>query len=192
MPAPLTWPSDPAAAQLGMADPAAVPTCSSAAPLLTSDSLGPLRPGQSLLEVQVLCSSVQPVWDWGDEAVPSPALLTRLGPASVSALVEDTLPSSRVIEWTVRDEHVRTGEGIGVGSTLQEVRSAYGSPTLYEGECVIEAVFEKQPGLIWRLDMPEGALDCQDIPQVVEQNAVDRIPAESRVQSVRVVGASGA
>lgn len=148
------WPADPLEAQAVAADDSAVralPMCGAASTPLTGDSIGPLRPGLSLAQVDTLCPHSIAQWDLGDEAIPEPSLAVNLGGASVMLVLTDTLSSSTIFSLLSKDERLRTSEGIGVGSTVQQLRQRYGTLTLGEAECWLYATLARAPGLSFRV-----------------------------------------
>src|SRR2546430_14967086 len=88
------WPGDHDRYQLANLQLDSAPTCRAVVPLLTSDSLGPLRPGQSLRELERACPRLLFGWDWGNEGIPAPAVVLRFGRAVVEVEFSDTAPTS--------------------------------------------------------------------------------------------------
>jgi hypothetical protein len=194
------WPEDREANQLqvirfrngeGRPGSTQVPQCRESAAMITSDSVGPVRAGQTLKELRRACPELLHGWDWGDEGVPAPAVAVRLCDAVVTAELDSTLATSRVRAVTVEHGSARTPEGLGPGSTLGEMTRAWGAPRLIEGECVIEAAFPGREGLVWRLSIP-GRPNCAQVGEIARANAADRLPPETMVSRVTQVGSGAA
>jgi hypothetical protein len=182
------WPANPDAHQLGsLADVArdSVPTCGTGTPSVAADSVGALRPGATLAEVGATCARVLPVWDFGDEGDPAPALLVRLGRMVVQLDLADTLRQSKVTAIRIADGAARTPAGVGPGSSISELTRAYGPPQLAEAECVLYATFERAPGLSFRLDLP-GQWDCAEVAQMGSARTAARLPPQTRVAQLIV------
>jgi hypothetical protein len=60
---------------------------------------------------------------------------------------------------------------------------------LFERECALYARFAAAPGLAFRLEAPGRALQCGDIPPVVEANDPTQLPSSTRVRTIVVTAA---
>jgi hypothetical protein len=128
-------------------------------PVLTPDSLGPIRVGMTLAEFRRVCPRAVFTWDFGDEGNESPAAVVRLGGAAVVVGFDDTLGTSRVHGLKSRSRALHTKEGFGVGTRLSILARAWGSPKGSEAECVPFAWFERMLGLSFRIH-PGIPWDC--------------------------------
>jgi hypothetical protein len=153
------WPADPMTHQLGGVDRAHAPSCSSAVPRLTGDSLGPIHIGMTISEFRHACPRAIYTWDFGDEGNESPAAVVRLGGAVIVIGFHDTLNTSTVYGIKTRSRIPRTTEGFGVGTRLAVMAGRWGTPQGVEAECVPFAWFQKAPGLSFRL-RPGIPWDC--------------------------------
>ena len=182
----IRWPEDQTTYQLGNLDSLnlAVPRCGEHAPL-RPDSIGFLQLGQPVSAIGSHCPDAVPMWDWGDEGIPSPVLLVRLGDMALQLAFEDTLAASMLLSIATSDSTARTSSGVGPGSSFAQLTQAYGPVRLVEGECVLHATFASAPGLSFRLDT-QRALDCEEIVRVADANAATRLPSSTRVSEVLV------
>ena len=178
------WPTDRLAGQLPSRD-TEIPACAGR-PLVTPDSLGPIRPGATLRELLVRCPDLLRYWDWGDEGMPEPAVAVRVGAATVFAVLEDTLPSSPVYRIYSADSMSQTTKGLGPGVTLRSLEEAYGSPQFQSAECRIYVYFPGQAGISWTLEIPKAANWECDAVEALNTDRTRRPPAESRVGQVNV------
>jgi hypothetical protein len=137
-----------------------VPECTAAPVPLAADSIGPLRVGQSLAALLRVCPRVVPGWDWGDEAIPTPALAIRFGAVVVVATLSDTLPDSRVVYLATASPAARTAEGVHVNMPVDSVVLLLGTPRFDEAECSLYANFSGNPHLGVLLTLPADSLDC--------------------------------
>lgn len=180
------WPAAQASTQLEEQDPHSVRTatqpCRDGLPHLTGDSIGPFRIDESLADVRRECPSLWFAWDMDPDGFAVPAVVARLGPSLVTALLTDTLPTATVRQVTVTDAAPKTREGLGVGSTLAELQKAYGAPAAAEPGCVLRIWFAKQPGLAFRMEFPPqakrecGGLSEPPLPPALRVAAVVLVP----------------
>ena len=186
VPRSISWPEDQTTYQLANLDSLnlTVPRCGDNAQL-SPDSVGFLQLGQSVSAVAARCADAVPMWDWGDEGIPAPVLLIRIGDTALQLAFEDTLASSVLVTIATGDSSARTSLGVGPGSSFGQLTQAYGPARLVEGECVLHATFASAPGLSFRLDT-RRALDCEEIVQVAAANAAPRLPSSTRVSEVFV------
>jgi hypothetical protein len=135
------------------------------------DGVGPVQLGMTRAEVQRAAAGARDT-AWMQEGMQERGLTVPLAPSgrAMVVLAEDT-----VTRIEIHESAVRTGEGLGVGSTFQELRTAYGAPCAAVGEGEVVVWFADKPGISFALDAA--------IPQNVDQisETPDRIAATSRV-----------
>ena len=185
-----SWPTDQAAWQLANIDSLrlTVPTCGESA-VVGPDSAGPFVLGRPVSEIVELCPKARALWDWGDDAVPEPVLVVRLGTSRYELTFADTLADSPLTSISTSGTGARTAARVGPGTSLAELLEAYGEPVLFERECALFARFASAPGLAFRLEAPGRALECGDIPPVVEANDPTQLPSSTRVRTIVVTTA---
>jgi hypothetical protein len=112
------------------------------------DRLGSVQLGMTAAEVR---STVPEARDtsWSQEGLRQDGILI---PLSANGRALAALDGDSVIRIEVRDTAVRTPERVGVGSTFQELRAAYGAPCADVGEGVVVVWFENAPGISFALD----------------------------------------
>jgi hypothetical protein len=151
-----------------------VPACARAPAPVTGDSVGPLRAGQTLAELEARCPGAMRGWDRGD-GPPIPTLAVRLGASVTIALMLDTVADARVAQ--VESAELATAEGMGAGTSLEELLATYGDGLLVERDCAVEIEFAALRGVSFMLAMPPGGgVACDEIPDIVEENAIDLLP----------------
>lgn len=132
---------------------ARAPRCRQVAPVITRDSIGPVRPGMTLAELQRVCPRLLHVWwEYQEPDRYAPMVAVALGYAFVIASVEDSAPGSKLFTVWTRDSTIQTPEGVGVGSTYAQLRARYGAGNMSGGaeECTVaEAKFDAFPGVIF-------------------------------------------
>lgn len=192
------WPAETSAfasdrmGRLSAALRAKVPSCGATTPLVARDSIGPLYPGQPLPIVLGACRNALRYWQWDDGSY-LPALAVRLGDALVVAELGG-MTADDVVSRVIAIEGARTAEGIGPGSSLAEVRRAYGAPTWRRNQCTVDAAFDSRPGLVVRIAVSAtaGAASCDDIRRYGDGPDFSRFPRGSRVEWVAAeLGAAG-
>lgn len=132
----------------------AVPSCGAGVPRITGDSIGPFRLGESIEELRRRCPRLLYGWVLISDGYTVPTVAARLGGATVTAFVSDTLPTGTLHRVELAVEGPGTVEGFGVGATLQELQHAYGSPGASEADCVLRVWFDSRPGLAFRMEYP--------------------------------------
>lgn len=146
------------------------PTCRQELPLITPDSIGPFRLGESLSDLQRQCPHLLYGWEWISDGYAVPAVAARLGRATITALLSDTLPTATLHTVELVAPGPRTAERVGVGSTLEELERAYGAPAASESDCILRVWFDSRPGLAFRMEYPPtaqrecGALSEEPLP----------------------------
>jgi hypothetical protein len=165
---------------------ASIPECRTWPADVTPDSIGPLRAGQTLTELVAACPEHVRGWDRGFAGIPAPAIATRLGGGVVVAVLNDTLPTARVMEVTTAD--LATPEGLGLGSPLYDLLDELGGGRLAAGPCVLEIVFDARPGVGFLLGWPADELDCDEIDAIADENALDRLPVDTVVRRLSQYG----
>jgi hypothetical protein len=134
------------------------------------DRVGPVRLGMSASAVRQVASARDTTWT--HQGTPRQGVWVTLdeGGRLLAALSGDS-----VTRLEVRDATVRTGEGLGVGSRLEELRSAYGAGCADVDEDVVVVWFARAPGVRFALDTATP----QDVAQL--RANPDRLPGAARV-----------
>ena len=132
----------------------AVPSCASGVPRITGDSIGPFRLGESIEELRRRCPRLLYGWVLISDGYTVPTVAARLGGATVTAFVSDTLPTGMLHRVEIAVAGPGTAEGFGVGSTLQQLQEFYGAPGASEADCVLRVWFDSRPGLAFRMEYP--------------------------------------
>ena len=173
------WPSDAERNQVPLASAAHAPLCQAKTPTLTNRSIGPVRPGQSLQELEKTCPKLQYAWHW-NEGLPTPVTLVRFGKASLMIEFSGTTTSSMIYRITTADAQVRTADGFGPGSPLSAIIRAWGKPSFALGECVLAVWFASRPGLSFKVELPDN-WDCLASGRVEQTGDVSLLPLGTRV-----------
>lgn len=135
------------------------------------DRIGPIRLGMSTAALRQAVSSARDT-TWTEEATRRRGLWVPLGSEGRALAV---LSGDSVARIEVRDPVFRTRERLGVGSRLEELRSAYGSACAEADEGVVVVRFADAPGITFALDapVPANAGRLRDSP--------DELPGTARV-----------
>lgn len=144
---------------------------------IASDRVGHVRLGQSEADVRS-----RPVRDTTlqMEGMEERALVAAVGGGEATALLVNGVVD-RII---VRDPALRTEAGVGVGSTLEELRAAYGAACAAASERGGIAVwFDALPGVSFALEYPQGA----DLAAI--ERDPSSLPGNTRVEELWVHGA---
>lgn len=151
---PQRWPSDVGAHQVDR-DAEAATACTSETPALTPpDSLGPLRPGMTLEDLEAVCDGLEYRW-LPLEGMQQPVVLTRLGDVSILVEVADTLPASPIQRVSTASPSARTADGVGPGVPLASVLERWPDLRIAFGEGTF-GLSESHPGISLELSVPEG------------------------------------
>lgn len=161
---------------------ARIPACGSATPIVTGDSIGPLRSGLTREAVEAICPALHYGWYYSDDQRWIPAANVRLGAATILLEFDGTAPTARVTRVAALDSATRTADGLTAGSPLAETRRVLGEPTLVPAKCAVFARWPSRPGLIARIVLTdESGWECSSMRQVAERNNLGRVPPDSRI-----------
>jgi hypothetical protein len=159
----------------------AVPTCERGTPPITRDSIGPFRLHQTIAQLRARCPRLLFGWVMISDGYAVPSVAAKLGGATVTALVDDTLPSSITTKVELQSPGPTTAQGLGVGSTLGQLQAAYGEPGASESDCILRVWFDPLPGIAFHLVYPPSApRDCGALSEMP-------MPPDLKVASVILV-----
>lgn len=138
-------------------------------PGMLRDRLGPVQLGMRTADVRRDASGARDT-SWTQEGMTERGILVPLGSGGRALAV---LAGDSVARIEVRDSVLRTREGLGVGSTLGELRAAYGAACAGMGEGVVVVWFAAAPGASFALDMPpaSAAPGMMDDPELLPDSA---------------------
>lgn len=156
--------------------------CDASTPALTPpDSLGPIKPGMKVGEIEAICRELEFGWI-SVEGRPQPVLLTRLGDVSVVIEVRDTLPRSRIHRVSTASSSARTVDGIGPGVALSEVLRLWPDLRIGMGEGTF-ALSPTHPGISLELAWSDPD-DWRAFFHAQRTGDLSRLPVDTNVSAV--------
>ncbi|CAN5875448.1 hypothetical protein BH23GEM9_BH23GEM9_07890 [soil metagenome] len=135
------------------------------------DQIGAMRLGMTAAALRQAAPAARDT-TWSQEGMSQRGAWVTL-PGNGRALA--VLSGDTVTRLEVRDTVVRTRERLGVGSRLEELRSAYGAACADTGEGTVVVWFANAPGISFALDTPVPADPAQ------LRSSPDRLPGTARV-----------
>ncbi|HUG39474.1 MAG TPA: GlsB/YeaQ/YmgE family stress response membrane protein [Longimicrobiales bacterium] len=114
------------------------------------DRIGPVRLGMTVAALRQAVPSARDT-TWSQEGMPERGAWVPLANGGRTLAV---LSGDSVLRLEVREPAFRTQEGLGVGSSLEELRSAYGAACAGVGEGTVVVWFASAPGISFALDTP--------------------------------------
>jgi hypothetical protein len=159
-----------------------VPTCETRVPRITRDSIGPFRLHETIAELRERCPRLLFGWVMISDGYAVPSVAAKLGGATVTALVDDTLPTSTTTKVELQSPGPTTAQGLGVGSTLGQLQAAYGVPGTSESDCILRVWFDPLPGIAFHMVYPPnaqrecGALSALPMPPDLKVASVILVP----------------
>lgn len=135
------------------------------------DGIGPVRLGMTRAAIVNAIPGARDT-SWQQEGTTERGLTVPFEGSGRAVVVLAGDTASRI---EVRDPGIRAHERVGVGSTLEELRAAYGRACAAVGEGEVVVWFSSAPGLSFALDAP-----LPQNPATIGENP-ERIPATSQV-----------
>jgi hypothetical protein len=159
------------------------PQCATLLPVIASDSVGPIAIGEHLSDLRAQCPNMLHLWSLKGRG--GPAILVRLGPALVSAMLSDTFPTSVVTRIEPLDSMTQTIQGFGIGSSVKLLIASYPKFVMISDTRDCSISFESLPGIMFQV----SPNDCRTPPgRTGQTKAIDLFPASVRVAGVLVSG----
>jgi hypothetical protein len=154
-----------------------LPICSDRAPVITGDSIGPLRAGLTRAQLLAVCPRLHYGWFYTDDQSWAPAAVVRLGPSVAIIEFDGTARSSTITRISAHGPGAATPDGVRAGSTLATARETLGEPRLVGAKCAVYVRWPDRPGLIARLVLPdETGWECSAMRALVEYGTLRRVP----------------
>lgn len=147
---------------------------------VTRYGIGPLRLDMRAGDVRSLCPEARDTTWPGQEGTPERGLLVRLAGNPVIVVLSGQTVNRIVVDTA----GLRTGAGVGVGSTLGDLRGRYGRMCAGQGEGRITVWSPAAPGVSFGLDSTAVASG----PEV----ELDALPETARVDEMWVRGGDDA
>jgi hypothetical protein len=121
-------------------------------------------------------------YDWGDEAIPQPALQVRWRNTVLLVRFTDT-NEARVESIEIEGSDIATATGDRVGMLVDSLVLRRGLPEFAEGECVLYMGWrQKAPGIGYRLALPESyGRDCGNL-----EPPTGEFPRGARIERVSI------
>ena len=150
--------------------------CVTGTPTITAGGVGPVRIGETLAQAETRCTVRDTAFTLG-EGMRETGRVVELNGSSVVVLTNASGNVSRII---IEDPSVRTERGLGVGSTVGELREAHGQLCAALGEGIVVVSSGNLGPISFATDADFGT---------VSRGAsidVDAIPPETRITSLWV------